>query len=384
MNCREQRAFRIIHRELLLLVVIAVAAVPTYLFTRQMAGLNRKRTARIAAYWYRQGERQLTNNDSEGAISSLRHATTDDRNNWVFAFTLARALAAGGHDDEARLALLRLREAAPDNPQINVELARLAARNRDMEKALLYYHHALYGVWTGEGAGERRQVRLEMIQMLMDRKQVSPAQAELIAMSDDTPDTPQAHLQLAQLFIRIGDTNHALRHFTETIRLDPKNTAAYQGAGDASFRQGDYKTAERFLVAALSLDKSSVTTANLLETTRLIGSSDPLTPHLSWQKRAERLAAALDQSVNRLKSCMDKQTGGTASQPSELGLLMNEALALRPAITPGKLREDPENLRTGADLVFRIEEETSGRCGEPAGLDRALLLIGRRYKGIER
>ena len=114
-----------------MLVFLAAAAIPTYLFTRQMAELNRQRNSRIAVYWYRQGEHQLANNDPEAAITSLRHATTDDRNNGEYAFTLAKALAANGHDDEARLALLRLREAAPDNPQaVRDSLTSQVALNR--------------------------------------------------------------------------------------------------------------------------------------------------------------------------------------------------------------------------------------------------------------
>ncbi len=366
--------------------MLAAAAIPTYLFTRQMAEANRQRNSRIATYWYQLGEQQLAKNDPEAAISSLRHATTDDRNNGDYAFLLAKALAAHGHDDEAQLALMRLREAAPDSPQINLELARLSARERQIPQAVLYYRHALYGVWTGERVDERRrQLRLELIHLLLDRRDDSRALAELLALSADTPDTPKAHLQIAQLFMEVGDNQHALQNFTETARLDPKNIEALQGAGAASFRLGDYKTADRFLTLALERDASSRSTAQLLETTHLIESSDPLLPRLTFQERAGRLTAALDQSVKHLEDCAGKGPlvpGGP--QTSEPEQLRNEALALKLTITPEKLRQDPELVRTGADLAFKIEEKATGSCGQPQGLDRALLLIGRKYKGIER
>ena len=368
-----------------MLVFLAAAAIPTYLFTRQMAELNRQRNSRIAAYWYRQGEHQLANKDPEAALTSLRHATTGDRSNVEYEFTLAKALAANGHDDEARLALLRLREAAPDNPQINLELARLSARKRDIPQALLYYRHALYGVWTGEKVDERRrQIRLDLIHLLLERKEESLALAELLALSADMPDTAEAHLQIAQLFMEAGDIPHALQNFTETTRLDPKNTEALQGAGAASFRMGDYKTAQRFLTLALKRDASSTSTAQLLETTHLIESSDPLLPRLTFQERAARLTTALDQSVKHLEECAGKDQLAPAPQPSESEQLRTEALALMLTITPANLRQDPELVRTGADLVFKIEEKAAGSCGDPQGLDRAILLIGRKYKGIER
>ena len=45
------------------------------------------------------------------------------------------------------------------------------------------------------------------------------------------------------------------------------------------------------------------------------------------------------------------------------------------------LRRDPELLRDGVELISKIEEATDASCGKPAGLDQALLLIGRKYRG---
>jgi putative intracellular protease/amidase len=55
-----------------------------------------------------------------------------------------------------------------------------------------------------------------------------------------------------------------------------------------------------------------------------------------------------------------------------------------PKVTPENLREDPELLAAGADLVFKVEETTSQTCGKPMGLDEALLLAGRRHGATER
>ncbi|MDQ6801544.1 MAG: tetratricopeptide repeat protein [Acidobacteriota bacterium] len=371
--------FQIIRREILLLVIITVAAVPMYMLTRKVADLNRKRNANIAAYWYRQGEQQLSEGKSEAAIASLRQAATNDRDNPQFAFALAQALAATNRDDEARLALQRLRESEPENPQINLELARLSARSRDLPQALYYYHHSLYGLWAGEGVDEqRRQVRLELIHLLLDRKERSRALAELLVLSSDTPPTSEAQLQLAQLFMTAGDSSRALQHFTEAARLDVRNVAALSGAGEAAFQLGDYKNAERYLDQAVEQDKSAKRAAQLLEKTRLIESSDPLAAHLSRREQARRLAAALAQSVKRLQQCLDAKYGAVKE------LLRSQAQTILPGITAEYLREDPELLRAGAEVVFKIEETTSQTCGEPVGLDEALLLIGRKHGASER
>ena len=52
--------------------------------------------------------------------------------------------------------------------------------------------------------------------------------------------------------------------------------------------------------------------------------------------------------------------------------------------TPQNLREDPELLAAGAELVFKIEETTNQSCGAPMGLDEALLLAGRKHGAGER
>ncbi|MGA8808437.1 MAG: tetratricopeptide repeat protein [Thermoanaerobaculia bacterium] len=378
-SCTAVPGVQVIRREIVLLIAIAVAAVPTYMVTRRAADLNRQRNTHIAAYWYRQGERQLKEGKPEEAIASLREATTNDHDNRGFAFALARALGATNRDDEAKLALLRLRESAPESPQINLQLARLSARNHDLPEALRYYHHALYGLWTGENVDEqRRQVRLELIRLLLDSKQRSRALAEVMVLGTDAPRTAEVQLQLGQLFVEAGDPSNALQHFAQAVQMDTRNVAALSGAGETAFELGDYNTAQGYLSRATALDRNAARAAQLLETTQLIQSSDPLAAHLSRGEQVRRLRAALDQSATRLQ-CVGNTPIGPVKSP-----LQSEIDALLPKITPENLREEPELLASGAELVFKIEETTSQTCGKPVGLDEALLLAGRKHGAGER
>lgn len=374
-SCTSVPAARVIRREIVLLVILAIAAVPTYLLTRKLADLNRARNGRIAAYWYQQGQRQLREGKPEEAIASLREATTNDHDNRGFAFTLAQALSATNRDDEARLALLRLRESTPENPQINLQLARLSARHHGLSEAVRYYHHALYGLWTGDKVDDqRREVRLELIRLLLDHKDRGKALAELLVLSSDAPRTTDAQLQLGQLFLEAGDTSNALHHFVLSSELDGRNAAALAGAGEAAFRRGNYTAAQSYLRRAVARNRSDAKAAGLLEIARLIQSSDPLAPHLPRSEQVRRLTAALEQVVIRVQQCP-----AMAADP-----LRSQAETMLPGITPGNLREDPELLATGAELVFQLEEKASQTCGPPAGLDQALLLAGRKHGANER
>jgi tetratricopeptide (TPR) repeat protein len=276
--------------------------------------------------------------------------------------------------------LLRLRESAPESPQINLQLARLSARNHDLPEALRYYHHALYGLWTGENVDEqRRQVRLELIQLLLEHKERSRALAELMVLSTDAPRTADVQLQLGQRYVEAGDPSNALQHFALAVQLEEGNTAALSGAGETAFQLGDYKTAEDYLGRAAALDKRATRAAQLLETTRLIQSSDPLAGHLSRPEQVQRLRAALDQAVRRLQQCAGNAQTGPAQAPLRL-----QAETMLPKVTPETLRENPELLAAGAELVFKIEETTNQTCGTPTGLDEALLLAGRKHGATER
>ena len=374
-SCTSVPAARVIRREIVILVMLASAAVPTYLLTRKLADLNRERNAHIAAYWYRQGQRQLKEGKPEEAIASLREATTNDHDNRGFAFALAQALGATNRDDEARLALLRLRESAPESPQINLQLARLSARNHDLPEAIRYYHHALYGLWTGERVDEqRRQVRLELIRLLLSHKDRSRALAELLVLGSDAPRTADAQLPLGQLFMEAGDPSNAMQHFALASQLDGRNAAALAGAGESAFQLGDYTAAQPYLARAVAQNKSAARAAQLLEVARLIQSSDPLAAHLPRNEQVRRLTAALAQAVSRVQQCP-----AMATDP-----LRSQAETMLPKITPGNLREDPELLAAGTELVFQIEEKSSQTCGPPVGLDQALLLAGRKHGASER
>ena len=89
------------------------------------------------------------------------------------SLSLAKALEAANRDNEGQGAPASVRESVPENPEINVELARISARQRNVPDALRYYHNALYGIWTGEDVDRQRQdVRRELIEFLVSQNAI--------------------------------------------------------------------------------------------------------------------------------------------------------------------------------------------------------------------
>ncbi|MBI4463844.1 MAG: hypothetical protein HY647_03975 [Acidobacteria bacterium] len=383
-RCGDTGGFQWIRRETLLLVLVAVASVPLYLFTREVAIRNRERKALAATYWHQRGQQQLVSGDTEGAIVSFHRSTVNDRENFQYGLELAKALAAGGYPEEARLALLRLRDSAPEDSEINLQLARLVASRGNVREAVRYYRNALYGVWPTETAApERREVRKELIEFLLERQERTIALSELLLLSSELPLDSGPHIEVAWLFLRADDSQQALAHFLKALELDPKNETALAGAGESSFYLRDYRNARRYLRAALAQQPSLENASQLLEITDLILSRDPLASRLSLPERHRRLDANFTHALQRLESCMERQTESTEAHVSDLQTLHQEARELQPKLQLRSLRRDPGLINEGVDLAYRILQATHRSCGERSNLDQALVRIGERYQGGE-
>ncbi len=377
----EEKTYRVLNREIFLLVALAVLAIGVFVFTRKMAAKEQQLDARVAAIWYQDGERQLSSGQIEKAIESFRKATSDAVGNPTYTLALANALAAGNHDAEAEQTLLRLRESDPEDAEINLQLARLAAKREEIDDAVHYYQNALYGRWAGTQVDERiLQLRLELIRFLLAHQKRNIALSELLILETDLPQSADAHVQAARLFLQAGDTQHALKDYTKAIELDKNNMEALTEAGEAAFHVGNYEQADEYLKAALELNPEAEKTRQLLSVTEMVLSDDPLEPHLSKDERQERLLRGFEQARLRLAGCLSQTTD--QEQSKELTALTERARTLESELH-AKRPADSELTRSGVELIYTIEKTVSGACGKPEGMDEALLLIGLMHSGAQ-
>jgi len=362
----------LVHREILQLGVLIVVAVVAFLVTRAVAASNRDTTLRDAAEWYRRGQQQIEAGKLDAAVDSLRRATVRDRSNTSYALALAHALALNGDHDAARGALLTLRESAPEDAEINLQLARLAARQQDLPEALRFYHNALYAPWPVERADVRRRVRFELIEFLLANNQTSRALSELLAVITDLPDESAQRLEVAQLFAKAGDHRHALEQFQRALRLAPADQRALSGAGEAAFQLGDYPVARTYL---RQLPPESNDARNTRDLVALVLSNDPLGKRLGSAERRRRLAADFAYVQERFSTCL-AQRGGQVTD--EERALQDEEKAFEPQLKPTAILEQ-DTIESGVDLIDRIEHRMVQMCGSQTILDHALSLIGRAH-----
>lgn len=368
---------RAVDRDVFLLTLLILVTVFLFFLTKTIAAGERRMEVDIAAFWYAQGEHLLGSGSTTQAIDAFRKAVAGERENRKYAFALANALAAGNHDQEAMQTILRLREFDPENAEINLALARLAAKHNDLSETIHYYENAIYGRWAGTQVDQRRrEVRMELIRLLVVHQQRARALSELLILDGDLSRTAEAHDKAGELFLQVGDAQHALNDFSEATKLDNHDASALAGSGEASFDLGDYVTARRYLEAAV-LQLPAEHTKQLLSIVKIIESTDPLTPNISLNERQQRLLKVYTQALARIESCLAQPAKNR--ETARLQKLESEAAALRPKLEIESLRGNQDMVRSGLGLAYRMERATSDMCGEPPGRDEAVILIARRH-----
>jgi len=273
----------------------------------------------------------------------------------------ADALLQGRQTAQAQRVLLALRESAPDDVDVNLALARLAEADSDRDSAIRHYRNALYAPWADAAA--RRQARFEFIRFLLRHGDDRLARAELLAASNDLPDTAPAHVDLGALFAAAGDPSSAREHFSRALQLEPGNRAAELGAGRAAFESKDY-LATRQLLRGLQL---TTVDERHLQVAELVLSLDPLVVRLSRQERARRTRQLLDAAADRLNACHPV----SGLPPDAKGMLdeLRVASASLRARSPSD-ETSGEALRLAARAV-RI----AGRACGLAAMDEAVIAI---------
>ena len=306
-------------------------------------------------------------------MAELRRAAIRDPHNPRYRLALARMLADAGRDAEARRVLLTLREPAPEDADVNLQLARIEARSADADAARRYYQVAIASLWMPNDAERRRNVQIEEIDFLLSHDERARALSELFALQSRLPEDVALQVRVGRLFLAAGEPRVALQHFSNVLRVNAHDPAALVGAGEATFRLGDYAAAVRHFDGA---PPTNAHATELRTIAALVLSEDPLAPRLDSRTRRDRITAVLRQVNGRLDGCGVSMT----SQSVVLDRMRIEAQAL-----DDRLRHDSRaGLRDLADdvvhLAYRVEQATDSRCAIPSSVfDRAVVLIAKRH-----
>ena len=362
-----------------ILVVTCVLAVLTWL----LFGSYSQHQSDAAARWKRRGEIALAQGNPMAAVFDLRAALSyapDDRSTEI---ELAGALADAGRLQEAAAYFSTLWEKEPGSGTINLQLARVAARQQQTAIALEHYHAAIYGTWEGDGTVRRRQVRLELVRYLIQRNKFTDARDELLIAAGNDTATP-ALLEVAGLLEAAHAPSDALHQYHEIATRRPVNVLALEGAGQTAFTLGRYRTARSYLEKAIAagspehpLVNKSLVEKNLQIANAVLASYP--SQQLPERERLSRVMRAHELARRRFSDCDDQAAAQSAPAPAEeqdaMDALAARWQAARPHLSVDDLATNPQLELAATQLVYDTEQLTNRVCGEPAGANAILLRI---------
>ncbi|MGA8493487.1 MAG: tetratricopeptide repeat protein [Terriglobales bacterium] len=369
-------------REPLILAVLSALAVISFLAVGGLSRMYHAQQESLANRWFTRGTADLKGAHFDLAVGDFRAALRYSRDNYDYQLDLAQGLIGLKKTDEAYAYLINLWERQPENGVVNLQLARIAAQRGQTDRALRYYHNAIYATWPGDQEVERRNTRLELIEYLLGINAKPQAQSELIALAANLGDDPSLHQHVGDLFLQAQDYEHALAEYRLCLKSDRRNPAALAGAGLAAFDLGRYALAQRYLQVAAATNPEDKQSANLLKTTELVLRMDPFRRQISADERNRIVIEAFATAGDRLKSCsLAVNSSGKSSSASLDQSLADGWAKMSQQISERGLQRDPDLAEGAMDLVFEIERQTKATCGPPTGTDLALLLISKLHEG---
>ena len=367
-----------LQREPVILAALSALAILAFVGVSGLSRIYHAQLADLGNRWFIRGEADLKAHRDELAVNEFRTALLYSRDDFTYQLDLAEALIGLKKTNEAYAYLVNLWEREPENGLVNLELARIAVQRADTEKALRYYHNAIYAIWPGDQEVQRRNARLELIEYLLSINAKTQAQAELIALAENLDEDPATHARVGDLFLQAQDYEHALAEYRQSLKSDRHNAAELAGAGQAAFELGRYDIAQRYLAAAIATNPNDTQSAELLGTTELVLRMDPFRRQIPVDQRHRIVIQAFNAAGERLKACPAVDSSANiAAQPR----LAEKWASMKPQITEEGLRRNPDLVEQAMNLVFDIERQTNAACGTPTGTDLALFLISKLHEG---
>jgi tetratricopeptide (TPR) repeat protein len=353
--------------ELPRLIVLMLVTAGAFVGTQWFARHERARQLGDAAAWRERGDVALRTDAAGASIMAFRRAVSLNRNDRASALGLAEALTRSAQRDEAQRVLESLRDQRPDDAEITLRLARLAANRGDSTAATHNYQRALYAL--APDPAQRLAIRLEVGDYLLRRGRRAEALSELIAAAPDAASRPQQRLTLAELLLRSGEPRLALQEFRGLLAGDASNGAALVGAGEAAFALGEYAVAAVYLrQVALSPSvgrKLAIATA--------VVTHDPLAPRLGRSERRRRARANLSATDDRLRGCRGTHTDLPGRAALDSGVADIETL-IRSGARGGR-----DAIEDGLAAIDHAERAIATYCSPVEPTDEALGIIARMH-----
>jgi len=370
------------------LLTLAMVIVLGFSFTRLVVSSYNQMLASRAAQYDADGNRAMAEKRPEQAVAAYENALIYSHSNFQYRLKLTDALVASGASSEAFAQLRDFREQHPDDAQVNLNLARLEARNQHVDEALQYYHDAVEGVWPehSDPLPQRIEARLEAAEYLASLGHKDEAEGVLVAVAAALPAASAEQPRLAELFLRNGDAERALDIYEMQLSQKKNDPAALLGAARASLAGGSYSAARKYLEEMKPQNAEAVSLQRELQRAEAL---DPFASSAKGRVRTERTMAAFRIALERLAECgapfaqtmTGKGKGAAAGDAAQWSGFAKWAEQLAPLMNERKLRGRDDAIESAMRFAFQSEIAAQKNCGQPTADDEALLLLARQRLG---
>jgi thioredoxin-like negative regulator of GroEL len=334
-----------------LIVILMLVIVGLTALDKSLAKIEDAEVRGSARRSYETGKRYLDRGLAGKAVDPLRDAHALERENASYTLALISALGDVGKTGEADTLIDEILASKPNDGQANLVAARLFLREGKVDDAEAYYHRAIYGSWPGGSEAHRRAARLELIQLLHEKKARQPLLAELISLESEATQDPQAQSQIAQLFLSAGAPARAATVYRNLIERDPHDSAAYEGLGEAELEEGQYRAAQAAFLRASNYRRNGPLQARLQLLTQLT-ELDPTPRRLTSMEKYNRSLRILSLAKNDFEAHVANKPGATNADGAQLLKAASDELAKQsPAHATNEMAEHE------LDLAERLWKE---------------------------
>lgn len=331
---------------ILVLVIAGLAALD-----KSLAKIEDAEVRRSARRSYETGKHFLDQGFAARAVDPLRDAHALERENESYTLALISALMDVGKTSEADTLMDETLASKPNDGEANLVAARLLLRESRVDDAEAYFHRAIYGSWPKDPEARKRAARLELIQLLQEKKARQPLLAELISLESEATEDPQAQSQVAQLFLSAGAPARAATVYRNLIERDPRDSAAYEGLGEAELEEGQYRAAQAAFLRASNYLRNGPLQARLQLLTQLT-ELDPTPRRLASMEKYNRSLRILSLAKNDFEAHLANKPGAANADGAQLLKAASDELAKQsPAHATNEMAEHD------LDLAERLWKE---------------------------
>jgi tetratricopeptide (TPR) repeat protein len=348
-------------RPLVWLIGTLVVLVGLAVVGGSLAYYYREERAGRAQVFYKRGNELAQRGVYDQAVEQYRNAlsiTHSSQNRLALALALLKA----GHANEAGIYLKELLNSDANSGPANLGMGRVWAQREDLDNAVAFYHHAIYGSWPENAAQQRAQARIELVQLLAKEGRTQQARAELLSAAAALPPDAATRKQVARMLMDFGLDREAADIYRDLTKRDPRDEEAYLGLAQAEYALANYSSTGQALDAALNLSPDDIAARKLREACDEIAALDPARRGLGSTERFKRSQELLRRVVEAVEKCASPDASGMIQTARSY-------LALK---RPRSYSEAAENETTLAEQLWTTGMKA---CGPPAPADTPLARV---------